>query len=95
VGKRNSRSGFHESFQFHLALHDFHNVFDIAAIFGFLQVSGLFANKFIEAGAGKLGSFFAGLLLCLDESLIELINFFGLFFGLGAGHAESLGVCGG
>jgi hypothetical protein len=56
---------FDQSLQFDLAFEDFHDVFDIVAIFLFLQVFGLLHHEFVETGARELACGFAGFLLGL------------------------------
>src|ERR1700688_1960095 len=84
-------SGFDESFELYLALDDFDDVLDIAAIFLLLKVFGLLQNEFVEAGARKLSGLFAGLLLGVQKGLVELIDLLRFAFRFGAGDAEGAG----
>src|SRR5690349_16027807 len=83
-----SGSGFDESFELHLAVHDFDDVLNITAILLFLQVLCLLQNKLIETGARELPGVLSGLLLGLQEGLVELIHFLRFAFRLGTDHAK-------
>jgi hypothetical protein len=90
VGNAGENLRFHECLEFDLAFDRFHDVFDVAAILLLLEFLGLFQHELVKAGARKLSSMFAGLLLRLQERLIELLHFFGLAFRFGARHAKCL-----
>ncbi len=83
----------YESFEFHLAVDDFDDILDIAAIFLLSEIFRFFQDEFVEARARKLRNLFSGLLLRLHEGLVELVDLFAFTLRLGACYAE--GSCGG
>ena len=88
VGNAGEDSRLHEGFEFDLAVNGFDDVFDVFAVFLFLEFFGFLQHEFVEAGARKFSGCFAGALLGLQECLVELVDFFGFAFGFGAGHSK-------
>src|SRR5439155_19532395 len=83
-----TRSGLHESLQFGLAVHDFHDVLDLPTALLLLEVFRFLAHELAKPRARELIRVLARLLLGLEESLVELLDLFRLFVRFGANHAE-------
>jgi hypothetical protein len=84
-------SGLYESFEFDLAVNGFDDVFDIFAVFLFLEFFGFLEDEFVEIRTRKFSCCFPGGFLGFEEGLIELVDFFGFAFGFGAGHSKCAG----